>query len=229
LIFHSPPWRCNTIAVAAAGLTAMALAGACNKQEENDQQHVVVAKTATPPENAAALGNPIEQAFLQTMVPHHESAIEMARLAQERAKTAEIKAMAEAIIGAQSKEIAQMQGIHRRLFEADLQPDAMGHDKLGLTMDEAGMHMDMGGLKTADPFDKAFIDMMVPHHQGAIRMARKLLAATKDAELTKLGQDIIAAQSAEIEQMNKLRLKLYGAASPAGGAHDDLPAHEGHK
>ena len=43
--------------------------------------------------------------------------------------------------------------------------------------------MKMGALKDAKPFDRAFIDEMIPHHQGAIRMARAELAKGSDPEL----------------------------------------------
>jgi uncharacterized protein (DUF305 family) len=58
--------------------------------------------------------------------------------------------------------------------------------------------------------DQAFIDSMIPHHSGAILMCRE--ASLSDAELVALCQDIIAAQRAEIEQMERIGDRL-GAAS----------------
>ena len=55
-------------------------------------------------------GDDFDRAFLQMMVPHHQGAIEMAKLADKNAKHAEVKALAKAIIAAQQREIAQMQG-----------------------------------------------------------------------------------------------------------------------
>jgi hypothetical protein len=60
--------------------------------------------------------------------------------------------------------------------------------------------------------------MMIPHHQGAIRMARIELEQGEDDELTELATAIIAAQSHEIEEMNSWREQWYGAPSPGGGA-----------
>ena len=177
------------------------------------------APPTTPPVKPAVApaANPKEQAFLQAMVPHHEMAIKMAQTALDRAKDPQLKTLAQAIVSAQTQEIAQMHAIHQRLYSSDLKPDPIAHGVLGMSMKDAGMDMSTDALATADPFDKAFIDAMIPHHQGAIRMARVLLANTKDAELTKLGTGIITAQSAEIAAMNALRKKLYGAESPAGG------------
>jgi uncharacterized protein (DUF305 family) len=84
-------------------------------------------------------------------------------------------------------------------------------------MDDMGMSMKMGALKDAKPFDRAFIDEMIPHHQGAIRMARAELAKGSDPELKKVATAIVAAQKKEIAQMNSWREQWYGSPSPAGG------------
>jgi uncharacterized protein (DUF305 family) len=140
-----------------------------------------------------------EQAFLQTMVPHHEMAIEMAKMAEQKAKSPVIKKMSGEIIRTQSEEIAKMKAIHQRLFNGELKSDMMAHDRLGLSMEEAGMKMDMDMLESARDFDKAFAEQMVMHHQGSINMARKVLEKTQDAEIRSLAEAIIQAQTKEIE------------------------------
>lgn len=70
-----------------------------------------------------------------------------------------------------------------------------------------GMHDAMGGMmmglsgRTGDDLDHAFLEGMIMHHQGAISMSEALLKNTKRPELIKLGNDIIAAQTKEIEMM----------------------------
>ena len=61
----------------------------------------------------------------------------------------------------------------------------------------------MAGLagKTGDAFDKAFLSEMVVHHQGAVLMAEAVLKNSKRPELIKLANDIIAAQTSEINLM----------------------------
>jgi hypothetical protein len=56
--------------------------------------------------------------------------------------------------------------------------------------------------RTGDALNQAFLEGMIPHHQGAIDMA-KYLAWSNKPELVKLGADIIAAQQKEIDQMKK--------------------------
>ncbi len=84
-------------------------------------------------------------------------------------------------------------------------------------MNQMVMSMNMTSLGSAKPFDRAFIDMMIPHHQGAVRMAQAELAKGKNPKLRALAHRIVTAQDREIGQMNQWRAKWYGAASPAGG------------
>lgn len=180
-------------------------------------------------EESDAGASKAEQAFLEGMIPHHESAVEMAEQALEEAEHPELKRLAEAIVEAQEAEITEMEQIHERMTGDEVMPDPAAHEDLGLSQEEAGMHE--GGammLDAEEDFDKEFIDAMIPHHQGAIRMAHILLADTDDAELERLGSAIIAAQSKEIRDMNSWRKRWYGRRSPAGGIPgvDDLPPTE---
>jgi len=73
----------------------------------------------------------------------------------------------------------------------------------------AKMHGDMAITYTGDP-DIDFLKSMIPHHQGAIDMARVVLEHGKDPEIRKLAEDIIAAQEKEIATMREW-LKERGA------------------
>lgn len=63
----------------------------------------------------------------------------------------------------------------------------------------------MAGLqgKTGDTFDKEFLSEMIVHHQGAVEMAKAVLATSKRPELLKLANDIISAQTKEIGMMQE--------------------------
>jgi uncharacterized protein (DUF305 family) len=77
---------------------------------------------------------------------------------------------------------------------------------------EMGMDMDPSDLRASAPFDRAFIDMMIPHHEGAVTMARRLLAEGEHPELRRMGESIIASQGREIERMRAWREEWYGGA-----------------
>lgn len=66
----------------------------------------------------------------------------------------------------------------------------------------ADMHKNML-VKPSGDVDKDFVLMMIPHHQGAIDMAKGVLKHGKDPKVKKIAQEIIAAQEKEITEFNK--------------------------
>lgn len=57
--------------------------------------------------------------------------------------------------------------------------------------------------KTGDDFDKAFVEMMISHHEGAVDMAELIPSRAKHDEVKKLGEAIITAQTKEIADMKQ--------------------------
>ncbi|MEK7569561.1 MAG: DUF305 domain-containing protein [Patescibacteria group bacterium] len=72
-----------------------------------------------------------------------------------------------------------------------------------------GMMMGLSG-KTGDDFDRAFLSGMIMHHQGAVVMAEAVLKTSKRSELLKLANDIISAQTKEIEMMQGWQRTWFG-------------------
>lgn len=141
-------------------------------------------------------GNGADRAFVADMIPHHQSAVDMAKIAQERGQSPFVKQLAEDIIRTQNEEIATMRREDSQLADAGVKKGDLG---VGHSM--MGMDMDASMLEDANPFDRAFIDMMIPHHKGAVTMAKAELAKGKDPELRRLAEDIIRAQQREIAEM----------------------------
>ncbi len=82
------------------------------------------------------------------------------------------------------------------------------HSQMDMDHDMGSMMMDMNANlrgKTGDAFDKAFIDEMIVHHEGAVDMAKLVLETSKRPELVQLANDIIAAQTKEIDMMKSWR------------------------
>lgn len=171
------------LAALAAG-AALALAG-CGDDEGSSA-------------NSGAAGNGVDRAFVADMIPHHEGAIDMAELAQERGESTFVKQLAEDIISSQREEIATM----RREDEA-LEKAGIERGSLGMPEHMKGMDHDASELKEAKDFDRAFIEMMIPHHQGAVEMVKVELAKGEDPELRELAQKISDAQQREIDAMRE--------------------------
>src|SRR5947208_32825 len=73
---------------------------------------------------------------------------------------------------------------------------------------------DMQTLRISpEPFDQAFIDTMIPHHQSAIDAAQLAQARAVHQEIKTLAAAIITAQQSEIDQMEAWRLAWYGATA----------------
>ena len=143
-------------------------------------------------------GNPTDRAFVKEMIPHHKSAIEMARMAETRGESQFVKDLAADIIRTQNAEIQALQREDEGLETAGVEVGS-----LDMPSDMMGMDMDMSMLESADPFDREFLKMMVPHHEGAVAMAKVELAKGKDPELRRLAEAIVAAQEREIREMRE--------------------------
>jgi uncharacterized protein (DUF305 family) len=155
------------------------------------------------------------------MIPHHRQAVEMADLAlnPEAGASPEIVALATDIKGAQDPEIALMTS----WLEAAGQPiDMPGMEGMeGMSSEEMegmeGME-NMGGMEgmmsaedmanlttlTGADFDRAWAEMMIAHHEGAIVMAQTVKASGSNPDVLLLADQIITAQQAEIDEMKAL-------------------------
>ena len=147
---------------------------------------------------SSAAGNGTDRAFVAEMIPHHEGAVEMAEIAQQRGQSPFVKQLAEDIIRTQTEEITELRSEDKQLADAGVKPG-----KLGGGHSMMGMGEDTASLKTAEPFDRAFLEMMLPHHSSAVEMAKTELAEGEDPELKSLAQEIIDAQEREIRAMRE--------------------------
>ena len=165
-----------------------------------------------PMMNSSVVGN-IDRHFIEQMIPHHDDAILMAEIALIKAESPEIRTLAANIKRTQTEENAKMREWYKSWAGQDVPENVLG---MGIG---SGMMMNGGmmgnttnvvSLESAKPFDKEFIEQMIPHHQMAIMMATMLLQGTEREEMKALGQAIIDAQSNEIDQMRSWYSAWYG-------------------
>lgn len=149
---------------------------------------------------AGMQANDADVAFAKGMLPHHEGAVDMAKVQLKYGKDEAMIQLASEIIAAQEAEIAQMQQWLTEHPDTEKQ-DNTAEMQQAYEQSMQAMHEDMmAGIKASDP-DMAFAKGMLPHHQGAIAMAEVQLKYGKDKAMRKLAEDIIAAQKVEIATM----------------------------
>jgi uncharacterized protein (DUF305 family) len=146
-----------------------------------------------------------DERFIDAMVTHHQGAVEMAQVALEKAEHDEIVQLSENIISTQQAEIEELKSIKRDEFDTSRVPMEMSPKQ----MESMGTMTGPQELADKEPFDKAFIDAMIPHHQSAIEMAQVAREKSDVPEITELTGNIISAQQAEIEQMEQWRREWY--------------------
>lgn len=96
-------------------------------------------------------------------------------------------------------------------------------------MDDDNMSMgemtDILKNKTGDDFDKAFIEQMIIHHQGAIDMAKLAKQNAKHEEVKNLADDILSAQSKEIDMMQTWQTQWNYKTAPSIQSHNMMDSN----
>lgn len=196
------------IAMAIAVLGLGVLAG-CSAAESG---------TPEPASTSQAAASATDVAFAQSMIPHHEQAVEMANLAlsADSGASEQVRQLAEQIKAAQDPEIEQMTEWLQAWGAPSAMPGASDGDELQ-GMDHSGHDMGgmtVAGMMTAEQmaqlqaasgtrFDEMWLTMMIAHHQGAVAMAEQA-ASSSNPDVTTLAEAVIATQQQEISQMQTM-------------------------
>ena len=218
------------IATVATG-TLAACSSTPNPEVSTSNTPIAVTPTAKVTSSPSSIGSPMsgmgnmkmdlgasdanfDLRFIDAMTPHHQGALDMAKEAKEKSQRPEIKKLADTIIKAQTKEISELQAWRKQWYpSASAMPMAhnaqMGH-MMEMNADQIkGMMMSQDlGAKDAE-FDLRFINAMIPHHEGAVVMAKDASTKSTHPEIKKLAQDIISSQQAEIKQMEEWKKTWY--------------------
>jgi uncharacterized protein (DUF305 family) len=137
--------------------------------------------------------------FMQGMIPHHQGAIDMAKVVLQFGKDPEVKVFAEKVVKAQEGEIAFMNAWLAKTDKNALptSPEAAKANTDAMAAMMKNMMAPYSGVADVD-----FMKGMIPHHQGAIDAAKIALQYAKNPEVLKLAQDIATTQESEIAFMN---------------------------
>lgn len=168
---------------------------------------------ATATEIAKTQYSPADVQFMQDMIPHHHQAIEMSVLVAERTNNPDVIDAAGRIQSSQGDEIEFMQQwLAERGEDA---PDPTAHHHMHTSHTMAGMaspeQMAELAASSGTDFDRLFLELMIRHHDGAVKMVEELMeqpGAAYDPVLFEFTSDITNDQAAEIERMNGLLTAL---------------------
>lgn len=165
--------------------------------------------SSAPTPSASASAAAADVAFAQSMIPHHEQAVEMADLALSPSSqaSAQVRELATQIKVAQDPQIALMSGWLQQWGAPSAMPmDHSNHDMGAVTMSGMMTADQMAALTavSGDDFDRMWIQMMIEHHEGAVTMAEQVQQASADPQVTGLAGDIVDAQQQEIATMQEL-------------------------
>ncbi|WP_207945834.1 DUF305 domain-containing protein [Actinomadura sp. 7K534] len=140
--------------------------------------------------------------FLQMMIAHHEQGVEMARVAADRAKRAEVRNLAAAVAATQTEEVKTMTSWLRKWSE----PTTTDH--------APGLHAEHGGLPATGPkeiktlkrttgaaFEPAFLNLFVAHQHNAVKMAEDEAAKGGDADAKAFAKRVKESRTDQIRQM----------------------------
>lgn len=197
--WHDMPVTCRTVFVMRRTLllcAALAVAG-CSGSDANTSQSAASSDSH----------NESDVEFVQGMIPHHEQAVQMAdmvvgSMVVAGEVSAELAALADQVRAAQQPEIDLMLSwLAGWGLERDPHAGHMMGSEHGMMSED-----DMAGLGAANgaEFERMWLGMMIKHHEGAVAMAKDVLAAGSDPRVAALAEAVMEAQTAEITLMRQM-------------------------
>ncbi|MGW0200961.1 DUF305 domain-containing protein [Nonomuraea sp. NPDC003201] len=167
------------------------------------------AKTLSPSEAATAVpsatANASDIKYVQDMIVHHRQALDMSLLAPTRAESTQLKNLASRIKDAQGPEIQFM-----TTWLREQQQTVPEHHAAHEGMPGMATPAQMEALKAAKgkDFDRMFLELMINHHLGAIKMSEQVLTSGSHIRVEELASDVSVTQAAEIRRMQQMQSAL---------------------
>ena len=156
-----------------------------------------VAAAAPAPDSSTAS---YEIDFLEGMIDHHAMAVQTASLCEGRAVHPELLSMCSQIVSTQQQEIATMQSWLQGWYGVTHQPE----------MNPGAMReMEKLAALSGAEFEIAFMQMMIKHHQSAVREGAQCMDRGYHEELRTMCEDIVVTQTLEIGQMREWLCEWY--------------------
>jgi len=168
--------------------------------------------------------------YLEHMIPHHQVAIDMSNLLVKRSQNPQLLHICRDITRKQSYEIWEMEMMQEGLAETMFNSKKGLVDKIYTLLDKFYPVMSKSKDGSCNPLffkpndhskmmmnmeitDKSYLEHMVPHHQVAIDMSKRLLLHTNNSYLMVFCRTLIVDQQSEIYLMNNLLNNTYNYKS----------------
>lgn len=219
-ILGSRSRRVEVVAVAVAVLIAAGGGG-----------FLLGARFSEEPDGASPGSESVEAGFLRDMQVHHAQAVQMSVIVRDRTNDPQVRTLALDIQLSQQQQIGQMYGwlADWGLPQTDTEPamawmtndDGAGDPHAPDEMASMGSDDGMGstgampgmatpadlerlqGLRGRDA-ERLYLQLMIPHHQAGVEMAKYALANATDPQVQNLAQRIVEAQTAEIKALQDM-------------------------
>ncbi len=163
-------------------------------------------------------GLQFDQAYIDMMVPLNQGFVQMGQIASQRAQHPELKALANQIVSERQAEITQLQNWKKQWFGDSNTPSLNQVPMIqgeGLNLRLLDLQAVITQVKNApEPFDRAFIDAIVPQYQAGIAAANLAQSTGSHAELKTLAQKMVTEEQNELNELNAWRAAWYGTEEP---------------
>jgi uncharacterized protein (DUF305 family) len=189
----------GVIVLLAAAVVSLSVNGSENSTMNNSSGHMGHGSSSSSNSNYTGA----DIMFLQMMIPHHQQAIDISKLAMKASSDPELLELAKIIARDQAAEIKQMKAWLK---------DAGASEDMGHSMDGMGGMLnedDLAALSaaTGKEFDTLWLKGMTEHHDGAIHMTQ-MIEDAQNADIKAFGTKVIKDQSDQIDQMKKMLARL---------------------
>jgi len=147
--------------------------------------------------------NDADVGFLQAMIPHHQQAITMAKLATGRTRQPEVAKLAATITASHAAETRSMQAWLTRWQRPAAAAPGRDHDPSLLPGMLAQGQLEWLQTLHGTQFDSGFLTMMGTHHSGAVELAEAELRAGASMEVKAFARQLLQARQRELRQMQQ--------------------------
>jgi uncharacterized protein (DUF305 family) len=190
----------------AAVVAAIALAGCAG---DNGMSGMGPSSVRPAPSSSATTVGEFKEAdvmFVQMMIPHHEQAVDMSDMVLSKSGiNPEVEALAKQIKAAQQPEIDMMNAWLETWGRIPMPEGAHHSSSDGMMSEEQMQELDEANSAEGQ---RLFLEGMIRHHQGAIKMAQAEIASGENPEAITLAKNIAESQQAEVDTMMELLNKI---------------------